>query len=174
MEFEEVKPLEAARDVARLLGVMWFGRDLRLRVAAVHALGRLGDVRAVNPLIEALDDLDMDMRRAASLALGRLGEPAVDPLIRVLERTGRSTVREAAASALGTLGAERAVEPLVEVLGDAEVRTQEAAARALVNLGSAAVNPLVGALKHGDSGVRWNATQVLGKIGDRRAVPYLL
>jgi HEAT repeat protein len=36
------------------------------------------------------------------------------------------------------------------------------------------VEPLIGALKHEDSGVRWNATQALGKLGDRRAVAPLI
>ncbi len=43
---------------------------------AAEALGKIGDARAVEPLIAALKDSDEDVRQAAAEARGRLGAPA--------------------------------------------------------------------------------------------------
>ena len=57
-----------------------------MRSGAVEALGRIGDVRAVEPLIQRLQDEDEDVRSAAAEALGRIGDArAVDPLIQRLQ-----------------------------------------------------------------------------------------
>ena len=54
----------------------------RKRRAAAEALGQLGDKRAVEPLIAALQDDVENVRQAAAEALGQLGdERAVEPLI---------------------------------------------------------------------------------------------
>ncbi|HZQ45966.1 MAG TPA: HEAT repeat domain-containing protein, partial [Verrucomicrobiae bacterium] len=54
-----------------------FDRDFRQ--FAVEALGRIGDVRGVAPLVSALDDPDEWVGRAAALALNHLNwEPAPD------------------------------------------------------------------------------------------------
>jgi predicted NACHT family NTPase len=83
-----------------------------VRHAAAKALGRLGDRRAVEPLIARLGDKDSFVRRAAAEALGVLGDRrAVEPLI---ARLGDEDVwvRRAAEEALRRLGDGRAVEPL--------------------------------------------------------------
>jgi len=45
------------------------------RRAAAKALGKIGDTRAVKPLIKALEDENWDVRKAAAEALEKLGEP---------------------------------------------------------------------------------------------------
>ncbi|MCX7722727.1 MAG: HEAT repeat domain-containing protein, partial [Verrucomicrobiae bacterium] len=60
-------------------------RDWRVRRAACEALGRIGDARAVEPLIKKLEDKDPSVRTAVCQALGRIGHrSAVRPLIQVL------------------------------------------------------------------------------------------
>ncbi len=52
---------------------------------ASDALGKIGDKRAVEPLITALDDEDELVREGAAKALGMLGDKrAVEPLITAL------------------------------------------------------------------------------------------
>ena len=87
------------------------GKPVRsVRLHAAEALGKIGDERAVEPLIEALNDEDASVRRGAAVALGRLGaERAVEPLIEALNDE-EGHVRRGAAVALGRLGYERAVE----------------------------------------------------------------
>jgi HEAT repeat protein len=64
-------------------------------------LGKLGDARAVEPLILALGDEDSNLRRAAALALAKAGEPVVEPLVQALGDR-RSKVRREAADGLLT------------------------------------------------------------------------
>ena len=76
------------------------------------ALGKLGDKRAVEPLIAALKHPWETVRRPAALALGRLGgERAVEALIAALKHKDPA-LRHSAALALGRSGDQRAVEPL--------------------------------------------------------------
>lgn len=47
---------------------------MKLRSAAAIALGRLGDPRAIEPLNEALGDVDSDVRRSAEKAISMCGQ----------------------------------------------------------------------------------------------------
>jgi HEAT repeat protein len=59
-----------------------------LRVAAIHALGSIGDKRALYVLLQALRDRDVDVRRNAASGLGNLeDESAIEPLIEALRDT---------------------------------------------------------------------------------------
>ncbi len=60
-------------------------RDAYNRVRAARILSRLGDARAIDPLISALADRDPGVRQAATEALVAIGEPAVDPLMVALD-----------------------------------------------------------------------------------------
>jgi len=63
-----------------------------------------------------------------------------------------------------------AVEPLCQALADEDSNVRAMAAEALVKIGPAAVEPLCQALKDENRVVRWMATGGLVKIGDARAV----
>jgi len=53
-----------------------------MRVAAIKALGSIGDERALDVLLGALNDGDVNIRRNAASGLGNLGdESAIEPLI---------------------------------------------------------------------------------------------
>jgi HEAT repeat protein len=103
---------------------------------------------------------------AAVVELGQLGgDGAVDLLIGALERgdgVSRSAARE-----LGRIGGPRAVQSLCDALGRPDVN--QAAAEALVRIGSGAVDALIAALKHSDANARRLAAAALGEIGDKRA-----
>jgi len=169
---------------------------------AARSLGRIGDVRAVDPLIatlgsdhlcaEARDALvgigapavealiavlkdgNWKMRDEAASLLGRIGDArAVEPLVVALEDEDKD-VRRVAARALGWLGDSRAVEPLKHALPSPDGATERAAADALVAIWSPAVDPLIAALKSKHQPVRVSAAEALGKLGDVRAVAPLI
>ncbi|MBU3966987.1 MAG: HEAT repeat domain-containing protein [Euryarchaeota archaeon] len=48
-------------------------KELHLRMNAVEALGRIGDKRAIEPLIQALKDKNHVIRRLAAKNLGEIG-----------------------------------------------------------------------------------------------------
>ena len=76
------------------------------------ALGKIGDKKAVEPLIKAISNQDPTFRSAAEEALGLIGdEEAVPSLIKALENDDIS-VRRHAAGALAKIGGEKALGPL--------------------------------------------------------------
>lgn len=90
--------------------------DLIVRGRAALMLGKLGDLRAVEPLIRALEAPGYQTPLYAAQALGELGDPrAIEPLV-MLASTGRDKTREAALEALKRLGyAWGSLEPQNEV-----------------------------------------------------------
>jgi HEAT repeat protein len=135
--------------------------------AAVGALGEIGDGRAVEPLITALDNY---VPKASAEALVKIGKPAVETLIAELQDNNRH-VPEQVIEVLSKIGDTRAVEPLVAALKDQDNDVRKAAAGALGMIGDPrAVEPLVAALKDHDANVRKAAARALGLIGDTRAI----
>jgi len=143
---------------------------LRVREAAAEALGKIGDVRAVKPLIKALRDVAFDVRLNAAFALGRIGEPAIESLIEVLE-DGNGLDREAAVEALKAMntlsntGDARVVQPHIKLLEDKNRAARQGAAKVLGMIGDVrAVEPLGKVLSHDDTG--YYAAEALAEIGE--------
>ncbi|ACL17788.1 HEAT repeat domain-containing protein [Methanosphaerula palustris] len=81
------------------------------RWKGAEALGRLGDPRAVDDLIGALQDEDRFVRKKAVWALGRLGDPRAIPPLRGLYRTEdpdiQNLIREVQQIILHTVSSRR-------------------------------------------------------------------
>ena len=78
--------------------------DLIVRGRAALMLGKLGDARAVEPLIRALDAPGYQTPLYAAQSLGKLGDPrAIEPLLRMIQ-SHNDKMREAAQEALEKLG----------------------------------------------------------------------
>lgn len=103
------------------------------------ALGKLGDPRAVEPLICAMKRQNDDEPGLIARALVDIGEPAVEPLIIALQE-GIPSVRASAAWALGEIGDDRAVEPLVAAMNDRDFHVKGRSATALDSLNWAPQN----------------------------------
>lgn len=147
-------------------------QDGQVRALAALALGASGDARALDPLVEALED-----RRPpagyADLPAGTVAEGMAGTFAQRLRSL--HNVRAHAAVALGRLGDRRAVPPLLKALADPDpvLRTQAAAALGRLKAGEA-VPSLIGALQDTDAGVRQTAATALGIMGDPSAVPSLV
>lgn len=143
--------------VEDLLSVMFNDRDTAVRVDAVRALGEIGDARAVDFLVTAMND--RDMRPKAIEALGKIGDRrAVPVLVQVVTGTSPS-----------------ANDRPMHGCGDRyeeEIMSLDAAVRALASLRDAAALPtLIGALQN--TLVREEAAQALVAFGPP-AIPLLL
>jgi len=118
------------RDVAKKLKD-WVSN---VRSSAAHALGGIGDRRAVEPLIKAIEDNDPNLRASAAFALGEIGDARVVKfLIETLDDEEKD-IRVNTARALGKMGDSRAIEPLIKELSNGDSDFQEEAQRALKSL----------------------------------------
>jgi HEAT repeat protein len=175
--------------------------EVELRANAAQMLGGIKDIRAVDPLIKALnDDANFKVRRIAALSLGEIGDArAVNPLIKALHHLFWP-VREAAAKALGKLGDKRAIVPLFIALGDREIAVCKAAGNSLKELGEPGGYLLYEGLKiaskdvfektkkeftprlfnyvrkafdYWDPGTRESVVWILGTLNDEHAIDFL-
>jgi HEAT repeat protein len=122
-------------------------KDDFVRDFAVKALGNIGDSKALEPLVKALNnDENMLVRRSAATALGNLRDAAaLEPLLQALNKA-HFMVRRAAARALGKLNDPKAIDPLIGVLGDSDVYIQNSAVSALIEIAQPAVPKLLDVL----------------------------
>jgi HEAT repeat protein len=66
-----VQELKTQGDIDGLIEALNYPDDHNIRLAAASALGKVGDSRAVDPLITALDD-QQGVNEVAALALGEI------------------------------------------------------------------------------------------------------
>lgn len=148
-------------------------RNWIMRMHAAQALGVLRDQRAIVPLIPLLMDSVKAVRVDTTDALARIGPACLDTLLGAL-RHHEWILRLHACEALGKIGAERAVEPLCQVMmQDKDAAVRQDAAKALGAIASAkALDTLLAVLP--DLDVRPFAVEALGKLKDVRAVSTLI
>jgi len=193
-----VEKLEANKDVDSLLKKLEDPADNEKdRVAAAAALGRLGDKRAIQPLILCLENDDNAVHTTAAKALDNLGwkprndtekvrffiasgnwkevvklrEVAIEPLLATLKKEKYSD-RRYAAMALGEIGGKKVVDPLINLLKDHDQSIREVVAWRLGEIGDKrAVKPLIQLMQtHDYITVRHNAARSLKKMGDTSAI----
>jgi HEAT repeat protein len=141
-----------------------------------RALGDLGDVLAIDALIECLDDPHYGTRLAAAESLGALNATqATSKLVDLLRHDEDDEVRRAAADTLGKVGDLTVVDPLMErLLRDPDDHVRESAASALGNIGDArAFDPLVQALPSENRYLRTAIISALVYLDDSRVVGVL-
>jgi HEAT repeat protein len=99
--------------------------DLDTRQAAAVALGRIGDRRATQPLIAALDEPELTL--AAAGALARIGDGAAFEALVTRLGDPDAAVRQAVIAALNSIGHEDMPRRVVTLLADADPIVREAA-----------------------------------------------
>ena len=153
--------LRAREAVPKLQELLTRSPDGFAQVAAVDALGRIGDPAAVDTLLAVVkgDRVEPFTARKALLALGRIGDPrATETVLRMLfeERPGVSFFPEASFAAV-QIGRPMA-GPLLAVLEGKDVKLSEWARERRI---------LPGALYA-------KSAQLLGDVGGEEAVPALV
>lgn len=150
-----------------------------LRRNAARALGKLGDRRAVSPLIDSLQCEDYYVREAAAQALEELGDPAaISALVQLLEdgiddttmMPGKPHLKQpydSVLEALGTLKAESETECIYPFVEHPVSQIQFAAARAMYQITGQTRygDRLIQALQNPDLQLRRSALMDLGAIG---------
>lgn len=164
---------EAARRQVPMFIAALENEDWRVRGATAETLGRIGDVRAMEPLIAVLKDKDSWVRRGAAEALGWIGDArAVEPLIIAL-RDEMKNVRQSAAQSLERISpawtqretAKRQTPDLVATLRDEDTLIRTIAARTLGQIGDVrAVESLTPLLWDADVHVRQETVLAIGSI----------
>jgi HEAT repeat protein len=141
--------------------------DPKIRQYAAYLLGKTKNPHAIQPLIEALADLEKPVREQATLALSSIGKAAIKPLIETLQEPKWQT-RYRAAEALGGIADENVVKPLIRTLKDNRDHVRYMAAKGLLGLeDSRAVESLVILLKDENRYVRLMAVRALAAIGGK-------
>ena len=145
--------------------------DADTRRAAVLALGRIGDRRAVEPLIALLDERDSHLSASVASALARLGDPrAFEPLLTLLGHESVA-VRQAVVGALNSIGHPNMASRICEMLEHPDPLLRESAVKIAGYFGyPECVNALLAICSDPDESVRAIAIEHLPYFDDPRAI----
>ena len=149
----------------------WYERENAAK-PMLDSLERFGS-EAVEPLIEALNNLEGTVRRSAAIVLGHIGDArAIEPLGMAVYDM-HDEVGHAAAESLTKFGAA-AINVLAEALKHPEAGIRLHAIWALTRIKDARVLPLLADMHlDPDRHVQKQVVQSLGELGDPRALTVL-
>lgn len=106
----------------------------RLKVSAVHAMGRSAEPRWLPLVAREMQSDDPELRYEAAVAAGTLGDEAAIPNLVALVVDEDEQVVGAAVTALGEIGGQDARRALRELLASESPATREAAADAIAQM----------------------------------------
>lgn len=153
-----------------------------LQQRAMWEIAENRDETTIPRLMSILDEEDTTYRRAAVKALGAVGIDTVNPLVEALLNSDNVTVRGSAAKALAQVAINYpdisfptvGMEGLKTALNDTNPVVNIAAAMALGEIGSPAVDILMQALQATDNpALAISLVNALTSIGDSRVVEVL-
>lgn len=124
--------------------------DVQLRQFVAYLLGRVGDARAIEPLIDALQDENPGVRGAAANALGAIGDDAAVPYLKPLLNDTNQQLVVWAAYAITRLGHDY-FAVLFHALTSDEVDVRRSAILALQQLDDPRAIPALLALSNDDA-----------------------
>lgn len=156
----EAQPATAAKILIRQLG----SKDERKAITAAVALITLREKAVPELIKALGSRNILIRRKAIWPLLTIGDERAIDPLIAALQYDSDAKVRRNAARALGLIGGVRAINPLINAFGDTDDRVRWDAAVALEKIGAVAIESLLAALHFGGEKVRAGAVSALGWI----------
>ncbi len=146
----------------------------KVRIAAVTALGKIGDIRSIPPLISAMELDDSAVPFFVSETLAGFGPPALKPLINTLKFKNDEVVN-LSVEILGRIGNSHTVAPLVSVFKTTQSDAiKMATVRALGKIGSARAIPfLVELLTYNFPAIQKLAAKAILCIGDHAVDPLI-
>lgn len=189
-----IDDLRVKKNIPALINALGH-QELHVQWQAAEALTILGP-DCVDPLIQALNRRNKDIRLGSIEVLGEIKDPrAVSPLLEILTDTSNE-IRLQAILALGQIHDERSIRPLIELLHEPDKYIRYGASLALQQMNWATDNPeelaylylgqqdweklqalqgssvlaLSTALEDKDSEVREKAVELLGLIRNKHAL----
>ncbi len=152
--------------------------DRRIRAETINVLAKLGTDKVVEPLVNRLKDVDSSIQTAAFDALASLGkEGKIDQakIIVNMLKTDHQAVRGKLRDMMDVLRNENILHETILSLAEENFWTREVIARALIELKEFNITePMIKMLDHPLALIRRFAIEVLTKIKDPAAKPYLL
>jgi len=124
--------------------------------------------------IIALGDKDSNIRRRAVECLAKVSAPEAIDMLSIAATDKIRRIRQPAIQALILTSDKRAIGPLVKALRDIDAGIVRIAAKGLLEFGKDIVDPVVELLNDPEWHVRKVAVDILGKLGDKRAIPHLV
>jgi HEAT repeat protein len=138
---------------------------------AAEALADMGDRRASEGLINAMEHSSEFARAKVADALGRVKDTAAIPILIAHARDKEPELRQSAIRALGEIADERAIQTLISIMDHPDPVTRLSAVQALGKFeGDEVRKELVKALDDGDLEVRDVAASVLEAQGFCKAI----
>ncbi len=131
---------------------------------AAEALGEIGDRRAIKPLIEKLENGEKDIQQTAARSLEKIGKSVVGLLTKLLDNE-KEDVRWIAANVLDKLGWHPTSN---EDKNRYHIAKKEF--KKCVQINKSVMDSVIKNLNNESNHVRENAAEILGKLGDKRAV----
>lgn len=145
--------------------------DVQLRQCIAYLLGQAGDPRAIDPLLDRLDDEHVGVRGAAANALGQMGDPRAVPHLLPMLGDAHPQLVVWAAFALTKLGHDY-FDVLIDALDDDAVEVRRSAVLALRQLGDRRAIQHLLRLRgdtsqrfQNDTTVHWAVEQALDSLG---------
>ncbi|MHC4607100.1 MAG: HEAT repeat domain-containing protein [Planctomycetota bacterium] len=156
-------------------------KDPNVRVAAVSAIGKLGEPENLKDLFSRMDDETEDVRRAAStafleLAQRREAQQEATDLLLVELRGARGGQKAQVIRMLGNLKCREAIQDIHDLIWSTDSEVKAAAITALGKLGASdAVRDLMDLTsREKDNTIVIQICTALQRIGDRKAVRSLI
>ncbi|HEV8113262.1 MAG TPA: HEAT repeat domain-containing protein [Planctomycetota bacterium] len=165
-----LRPAAAVEPLLELLD----DRYINVRLAAIDALGDIGDDLGLVALIPLLEDPEPAIAWRALEALCRSGHDVGIEVLRYLELTRDSNASRAAVESMRWLEPRRAEDRLCEIARGIRSRLRAQTARVLAAIGSSRCeSELHSLLSDHNSEVRAQAAKALGTLGRSGSLPAL-
>ena len=162
--------------------------DWSVRRNVVEALGQIGDDRAIESLVSRLSDNVGSVQQQAMTSLSLYGRLATEPLLNALVHEKNKFSLRAILLTLGKIGDPKSISALINHLRSSYFVVRVAATRALIRMGSQAIESLIPTLSFNQSDIglllkdashvdhpqlQLRAVKALGGLEDHRAVSLL-
>lgn len=162
--------------VGRLRALLQRKESLYPTVAAIDALGKIGDKEAAGDILPYLKHSELQVRYVAAIALGNLQEKStVSPLFGALDVEPDYEVQEVMVKALGKIGGQEVLARFMEMFKSrSSLPRRHLAGQGLATIGLPAVDYVRQCLREQDWEIQLSAIKLLGELRAKDAVPELL